>query len=151
MIRPFLLEVIPDHVERLDPEDYVPARVPLGASVDLREADQLTRLASWHGRFSSLFESLREDPEINTHAIGRPYLHNGFYPTPDAEVYAAMIADRTPRRIVEIGAGFSTRIARRTISDAASDTELVVIDPEPRADISHFADTVLMKRAHPCP
>ncbi|MBV9197026.1 MAG: hypothetical protein JO168_23065 [Solirubrobacterales bacterium] len=146
MIRPFVLEVIPDHVEQLDPEGYVPAPVVVGAGVDLRETDQLTLLTSWRGRFSSLFASLREDPQINTMAIGRPYLHNGFYPTPDAEVYAAMIAERVPRRIVEIGAGFSTRIARRTISEIASDTELVIIDPEPRADISGVADTIFLDR-----
>lgn len=145
-IRPFLREVIPDHVEQLDPEDYVPAPVPLGTAVDFREADQVSLLTSWEGRFSSLFSSLSEDPQINTEATGRPYLHNRFYPTPDAEVYAAMIADRVPSKIVEIGAGFSTRIARRAISQIASDTELVIVDPAPRADISRFADTVFLKR-----
>lgn len=145
-IRPFLREVIPDHLEQLDPEDYLPAPVTLGTGVDLREADQLALLTSWQGRFASLFAGLREDPQINTEAIGRPCLHNRFYPTPDAEVYAAMIADRKPRRIVEIGAGFSTRIARRTISHVGSNTELIVIDPAPRADVSSFADTVFLTR-----
>jgi hypothetical protein len=145
-IRPFVREVIPDHLEQLDPDDYVPAPARLGTSVDLREDDQLALLTSWEGRFAPLVASLRDDPQINTEAVGRPYLHNRFYPTPDAEVYAAMIADRKPRRIIEIGAGFSTRIARQTISHVGSDTELVVIDPQPRADISHFADTVLLKR-----
>ena len=31
---------------------------------------------------------------------------NGFFLTPDAEVYASMILDRRPRRIIEVGSGF---------------------------------------------
>lgn len=145
-LEPFLSEVIPDRVEQLDPEDYVPKPVAIGTGVDLREADQLALLESWQSRFDSLFAGLRGDSAINTQAMGRPYLHNGFYPTPDAEVYAAMIADRAPHKIVEIGAGFSTRIARRTLSETSGDTELLVVDPEPRTDISRVADTVLRRR-----
>ncbi|HYZ79864.1 MAG TPA: hypothetical protein VE571_01265, partial [Solirubrobacteraceae bacterium] len=62
MLKPHLADVIPDHVERLDPEDYVPAPVTIGTGVDLRESDQLALLTSWEGRFESLFASLRNDP-----------------------------------------------------------------------------------------
>ena len=145
-VRRHLAEVVPDHVERLDPDDYLPVPAVIGTAVDLREGEQLALLSSWEGRFDPLFAGLREDPEINTQARQRQYLHNGYYPTPDAEAYAAMIADRRPRKIVEIGAGFSTRIARRTIAHLSSDTELVVVDPAPRADISRVADTVFLER-----
>ena len=145
-VRPYIRQVIPDGLEHLDPEEFVPDPVVIGSSIDLREDDQLALLKSWQGRYDSLFAALREDPQINTEAPGRPYLNNWFYPTPDAEVYAAMIADRRPSKIVEIGAGFSTRIARRTITELSAATQLLVVDPEPRADVSNYADVVLRQR-----
>lgn len=142
LVRPYVRQTLPDELERLDPQEFVPEPVVIGTGVDLREDEQLALLASWQGRFESLFAALREDPQINTQAMGKPYLHNGFYPTPDAEVYAAMIADRQPSKIVEIGAGFSTRIARRALGELSGGTELIVVDPEPRAEVSSYADTV---------
>lgn len=145
-LKPFLLEAVPDDLERLDADAFVPASAQFGSGVDLREDEQLHLLCGWQDRFGSLFETLRADPQINTQAHGKPYLHNGWYPTPDAEVYAAMIADRQPTRIVEIGAGYSTRIARRVINELGLATELVVVDPDPRAEVSNYADTLLQKR-----
>ena len=145
-ITPYLREVVPEDLEQLRPDDYMPADVPFARGVDLREGDQLSLLASWEGRFDALFACLRTDPEINTAGEGAAYLHNGQYPTPDAELYAAMVGDHKPARIVEIGAGYSTRIARRTIDELSLHTELVVVDPEPRADVSASADTLLRRR-----
>lgn len=146
LVRPYVRQTLPDELEQLDPEQFVPEAAVIGNGVDLREAAQLALLRSWTGRFDSLFSTLRQAPEINTQALGKPYLHNGFYPTPDAEVYAAMIADRRPSKIIEIGAGFSTRIARRTIAELSAKTQLIVVDPEPRADVSSYADTVFSQR-----
>lgn len=41
-----------------------------------------------------------------------------------------------PRRIVEIGCGNSTRIARQAIIDGNLESELIAIDSLPRTDIS---------------
>jgi Methyltransferase domain len=73
-------------------------------------------------------------------------LHNGWYPTPDAEIYASMICDFRPDRIVEVGSGFSTLIARRALEYADLATRLTVIDPEPRTDIERTADRAIYKR-----
>ncbi len=60
---------------------------------------------------------------------------NGFFLTPDAEVYASMILDRRPRRIIEVGSGFSTLIARKTIQHVGYPTKLVAVDPYPRTNV----------------
>ena len=57
-----------------------------------------------------------------------------------------MIATRRPSTIIEIGAGYSTRIARRAIEQLGLGTRIVVVDPEPRADIADVADTVYRRR-----
>jgi predicted O-methyltransferase YrrM len=53
----------------------------------------------------------------------------------DAAMLYAQIRARRPARIVEIGSGHSTRFAARAIADGALDTQLIAIDPEPRADL----------------
>lgn len=139
-----LKEVVPPDLEDLDPESYVPDDKLIG-QLHLDDEKQLGRLAQWTG-YRELFGALRRDPRVNTRHLGENRIHNGWYPTPDAEVYAAMVADHRPRRIIEIGGGFSTAIARRTIDDTGIDSELVVIDPEPRTDVAGIADRTILRR-----
>ena len=70
---------------------------------------------------------------------------NGFFMTPDAEIYAAMILDRQPRRIIEVGSGFSTLTARKTIGHAGYSTRLVAIDPHPRTDVQAVTDELILR------
>jgi hypothetical protein len=144
--RSALKDVVPDDIASLDPEAYVPPESTIGSGIDFRETGQVELLKSWRGKYAELFDALRSDPRINTLDLGRPHIHNGQYPTPDAEIYAATIADRRPGLIVEIGAGFSTIVARRTIAELGLDTRLVVVDPEPRTDVAPVADDVLSSR-----
>ena len=109
--------------------------------VDYREPEQLERLRSWT-RYSGVFAALRDDPTVNRGTSGGP-VENGWYATPDAEVYAAMIGDLRPRRVVEIGGGFSTRIARTAVRELGIGCSITVVDPEPRTDVADVADRVL--------
>lgn len=54
----------------------------------------------------------------------------------DAAMLYGQIRARRPARVVEIGSGHSTRFAARAIADGGLSTQLVTIDPEPRADLS---------------
>jgi hypothetical protein len=99
---------------------------------------QLQRLSSWSSdRNQALFRELRADPAINVTC-------NGYFATPDAEIYASMILDRNPRRVVEVGSGYSTLVARKTIGYAGYTTKLVAIDPQPRTDIEAVVDELLL-------
>lgn len=63
------------------------------------------------------------------------YLGNGYYSGTDAVVLHAMVRHLRPRRIIEVGAGFSTMVlAGACVRNAADGApcELVSIDPEPR-------------------
>jgi hypothetical protein len=71
---------------------------------------------------------------------------NNFYSTPDAEILYLMVRSLAPKRIVEIGSGNSTLIIRQAIADAGLGATHIAIDPEPRADITGFADRVLRCR-----
>lgn len=130
--------ILPIPPERPDAVRNAPLTMLGARGIDLDVEGQLARLASWASeRHQGLFQELRNDPAIKATS-------NGFYVTPDAEVYAAMILDRKPRRVVEVGSGFSTLIARKTIRHAGLATRLVAIDPHPRTDVKAAADELIL-------
>jgi predicted O-methyltransferase YrrM len=53
----------------------------------------------------------------------------------DAAIAYSLVRERRPRRIVEVGSGHSTRFLAEAIADGGLSTELIAIDPEPRAEI----------------
>ena len=61
-----------------------------------------------------------------------PLLHQSWFPALDAAVAFTLVRTRAPRRIIEVGSGHSTRVLSRA---AARGTEILAIDPKPRADI----------------
>jgi predicted O-methyltransferase YrrM len=69
----------------------------------------------------------------------QPRFDQGWFPRLDAAAAYAMVRRMRPARIVEVGSGHSTRFLARAIADAALDTELVCIDPEPRAPLRGLA------------
>jgi hypothetical protein len=73
-------------------------------------------------------------------------IHNGYYPTPDAELYAAFIAEYRPTSIIEIGSGYSTLIAHHTVKHLGLDSNIVVVDPAPRTDVSNYASRIEYER-----
>lgn len=76
----------------------------------------------------------------------QPAWNNGFLPGLDVVVLYAMLAERRPRRYIEIGSGNSTKVAHRARLDHGLDTEIVSIDPQPRAEIDALADVVVRER-----
>ena len=60
------------------------------------------------------------------------YLSNGAFDAGDAELYYLMIRNRKPKRIIEIGSGHSTRVAKMAIDRNKSEgveTTLTCIEP----------------------
>jgi hypothetical protein len=114
--------------------------------IDYRREAQLALLSSFRSeRHQALFKALREDRVINKFGFGSPGVSNTYCNTPDAELYGAMILDRKPSRIVEVGSGFSTLVARRSVAVAGYDSRIVVIDPHPRTDVKPAADELNLK------
>lgn len=57
----------------------------------------------------------------------------------DAAALYAMVRERAPRHIVEIGSGHSTRFMARAVADGALDTRILAVDPKPRAALAGLA------------
>jgi predicted O-methyltransferase YrrM len=74
-------------------------------------------------------------------AIGRtpppePRWLQDWFPRLDAAAAYAMIRSRRPARIVEVGSGHSTRFMARAMRDGGLATNLLAIDPAPRASLA---------------
>ncbi len=60
----------------------------------------------------------------------------GWYPRLDAASAYALVRERRPARLVEVGSGHSTRFVLRAVADAGLTTQITAIDPAPRATLA---------------
>ena len=92
-------------------------------------------------RHQARFASFRQ---ADTNSVGYQF-DNGFYPSPDAEVLYAMVRATSPRQILEIGCGNSTKLIRQAIRDGAFPCRHMAIDPQPRLEISKLVDEMVLQ------
>lgn len=87
----------------------------------------LESLTRWRDEYDALPEQSRND--------GGFYLRNNNFESVDAELYYAIIRELRPKRIIEIGGGFSTRLAALAIKcnhdDGGANTSFTVVEPFP--------------------
>lgn len=67
--------------------------------------------------------------------MGALRFDQSWFPRLDAAVAYALVRARAPRKIIEIGAGHSTRFLSRAVTDAGLETVIKTIDPNPRAKL----------------
>ena len=77
--------------------------------------------------------------------VNNPSWNNDFLPGLDIVSIYAMLAINNPKKYVEVGSGNSTKVAHLAKKDNDLNTEIISIDPMPRAEIDHIADTVIRK------
>jgi hypothetical protein len=65
---------------------------------------------------------------------------NDYFRSPDVEVLYTLIRTYRPARMIEVGSGNSTKVARQAILDGGLKTHLLSIDPQPRAEVDSLAD-----------
>lgn len=133
----------------------IPAIEPEGAEVWAKPASDLgfeldtsaqlsfleTKLRPYVEEFGELTEEGRLD--------GLPLL-NGLYEPGDADVLYAMIRHLKPRRLLELGAGYSTAIsaaACRANAREGHPVEFVSVDPDPRLPVERLPGLTRLERA----
>jgi hypothetical protein len=80
---------------------------------------------------------------IGTEAAPAPRWTQDWFPRLDAAAAYALVRSMRPRRVVEVGAGHSTRFVVRAIRAGGHDPTVTTIDPAPRADLSGLPVTVV--------
>lgn len=100
-------------------------------------------LSGFEPEFAAVLQAIDSYPEIvDRFDHARPPVprwQQDWFPGLDGASAYAMVRERRPRRILEIGSGHSTRFLHQAIRDAGLDTELTCIDPAPRADLQDLA------------
>jgi hypothetical protein len=101
--------------------------------IEMREQAQVELLRSYEAAYRAEYDALPQ-----TMAPGSPaqfYLDNPFFGSVDAEMLYCMVRHHKPRRIIEIGSGFSTMLSAlallRNAADGAALGELDAYDPHP--------------------
>ncbi|HKV32268.1 MAG TPA: class I SAM-dependent methyltransferase [Candidatus Dormibacteraeota bacterium] len=104
--------------------------------VKMNATAQLRLLSELAGRYKSEWDSF----PLERTTPNRYYVNNRIFESVDGEMLYAMIRRDKPRRIVEVGSGFSTllsaqAIARNTRDDPHYRCELIAIEPYPSASL----------------
>lgn len=99
-----------------------PSPPPDRPGIDVREAEQL-----------ELLGALAAYPLPSQWPAEGPFdPANDQFPLQDAALLYGIVRHLRPRRLVEVGSGWSTTVTRRAIEDGTLDTELTCIEPYPR-------------------
>jgi hypothetical protein len=72
-----------------------------------------------------------------------PAWRNSYLPALDGAALYTFLCERRPAHYVEIGSGNSTRFVARAKRDRGLATEIVSIDPHPRAEMEALCDTAI--------
>ena len=75
-----------------------------------------------------------------------PRWRQHWFPRLDAACAYALVRRRRPARLVEIGAGHSTRFFARAVADGELPTRITAVDPAPRPDIGRLGQNLLHPR-----
>ena len=95
--------------------------------IDMNDAEQLRLLREVFPQFREEYEAI---PTAPTEDPAEFHLNNGLFDGTDALVLYCMLRHLRPRRVIEIGSGYSSRLAARA-ARANGSTDLVCIEPYP--------------------
>jgi hypothetical protein len=96
--------------------------------------------------FCKLKKVLTEIPdEPSTNPIEPCWGPQRFFNSLDAAALYGMLVEFQPRRLIEVGSGYSTKFAHRAIRKHGLATQITSVDPKPRAEIDEICDCVIRK------
>jgi SAM-dependent methyltransferase len=103
--------------------------------IDMREEAQLAFLTHIRDRYKSEYDAFPDRPTADPQQY---YFEQPMFRSVDAEVLYCVIRERRPRRVVEVGSGYSTLVSAAALrANAASGHrgEFIAIEPYPNEDI----------------
>lgn len=121
---------VPD-TRKLKPELWSKASEMVGVQLhDEEECSLLRSLSTSYGKEYNAFPRDRPDGGDGF------FVNNGFFGPVDAEMYYSMVRSLKPKRMLEVGSGFSTMVGARGVlanvrEDPSYSCEHVAIDPFP--------------------
>lgn len=91
--------------------------------------------------YQSIFQMIQSSSdEVDDN---QPVWDNGYLPGLDIVTLYTLLSYYKPQTYIEIGSGNSTKVAKKSIIENKLNTRIISIDPFPRAQIDHLADTII--------
>jgi hypothetical protein len=119
-----------------------PPHPQLFAMLDAERNEYARRLSG----FCSLIDWLKRIPdEAAPNALEPCWGPQRFFSSLDAVALYGMLFEFRPKRFVEIGSGYSTKFAGRSIQDHSLSTRITSIDPAPRTEIDKLCDSLIRR------
>ena len=106
---------------------------------DEQYAQFLNASKQYHEKLWQIKEAINEKNTKN------PVWNNGFLPGLDIVMLYTLISELKAKKYVEIGSGNSTKVAYKAKLDQNLSTQIISIDPQPRAEIDELVDKVIRK------
>lgn len=100
--------------------------------------------------FRTFREGMLTVPARAPHGSTQACWINKWFEGLDTLALYGFVASRNAKLHIEVGSGYSTRLVRHVIKHHELRTELVSIDPAPRADIDKLCDRVVRTRLEDC-
>jgi len=111
------------------PHRYAPLLPPPGAQPPY---PAIERLFEEHAnQFAAVLDAV--DARAEALESCKAMFEQSWFPSLDAAVAYALVRERKPRHIIEVGSGHSTRLLSKAVGGVG---EILAIDPAPRADIA---------------
>ncbi len=111
------------------PHRYAPLLPPPGAQPPY---PAIERLFEEHtDQFAAVLDAVDARAEVLEGC--KALFEQSWFPSLDAAVAYALVRERKPRHIIEVGSGHSTRLLSKAVGGVG---EILAIDPAPRADIA---------------
>jgi hypothetical protein len=131
------LHIAPRWGYRLEPNKHIEKAIAANQALYARTLGTFLRYRS---AISAIpHDSLAEDPVS-------PHWNNLFLSGLDAASLLCFVLETRPQVYFEIGSGNSTKFARHAIKLAGLQTEVISVDPQPRAEIDALCDKVCRMR-----
>jgi predicted O-methyltransferase YrrM len=111
------------------PHRYAPLLPPPGAQPPYPAIERLFEEHS--DQFNAVLDAV--DARAETLETCKALFEQSWFPSLDAAVAYALVRERKPRHVIEVGSGHSTRVLSRAVGGVG---EILAIDPAPRADIA---------------
>lgn len=100
-------------------------------------SDLLDKVLSYTSQFHEIKKSGSESDPLN------PTWNNGYLPGLDIIGIYTLLSEIKPQKYVEVGSGYSTKVAYKAKHQNNLNTEIISIDPRPRVEIDNLADKII--------
>lgn len=120
-----------------------PAKPPAALGIDMNDAYHRTVLSEWFPKYIAEFDYPEAgDEEHATHY----FTANGQFQSLDARALFVLLREWKPKRLIEVGSGFSSLLCVDIKRRFLNDMEITCVEPYPRPFLSTIPDINLIQR-----